>query len=114
MTPLILQQADILAHDQQEVRVVGRYIQIDVRMIQKSPPRYDGHVAIVLDDETEVLLYPVWHQQARRDEQEIAQFEGQRVEVTGKLYARAPENREGSANLRLPCLQNITVIHLSA
>jgi hypothetical protein len=113
MTPLISQKKDIAVYDLQEARVVGRYIQIDVRMRQKAPPCYNGHVAILLDDDTKVLLYPVWDAQARRNSQEIAQFEGQRVEVIGKLYACAPEDSEGNSNLRLPCLENITAIHLA-
>jgi hypothetical protein len=114
MTPIISQKNDIATNDRKEAKVVGLYIQIDVRMRQKTPPLFDGHVAILLEDDTQVLLYPVWDKQARRDSQEITQFEGRRVEVSGKLYARAPENSEGSSNLRLPCLKDITAIHLAS
>jgi D-alanyl-D-alanine carboxypeptidase len=110
MAPLISRREDIAAHDRQATRVVGRYTQFDARMNPRPPPRYAGHVVLVLDDGTKVLLYPVWHPQARRGDAEISRFEGQRVEVSGTLYAQAPESREDCANLRWPCLQDITAI----
>ena len=113
MVAVISRNEDIAAHDRQQSRVVGRYTQIDVRMNQHPPPRYTGHVAIELDDGTQVLLYPVWDPQAQREDVEITRFEGKRIEVTGKLYTRAPENRDGNANLRIPCIKDLTDIRLS-
>src|SRR5215831_2281744 len=102
MVSLVASEDDIAPHDEEEVRVVGRYAEVDVRMRRTPPPHYAGHVAIVLDDETRVLLYPVWDPQARRDQDEIARFAGKRVEATGTLHATAPEGEESVANLQLP------------
>ena len=83
-------------------------------MRQLPPPRYVGHVAIVLDDDTRVLLYPVWDTQARRGQDEIARFAGKRVEATGTLHATAPEGSESVANLQLPCLTDVRSIRIAS
>jgi hypothetical protein len=110
MVSLVSSEDDVARHDKEEVRVVGRYEQVDVRMMALPPPRYAGHVAIVLDDDTRVLLYPVWDQQARRAQDEIARFAGKRVEATGTLHATAPQGEELVANLELPCLTDVRSI----
>ena len=112
--PVVSREEDIDALDGQEVRVIGGYAQIDVRMNPKPPPHYSGHVAITLDDGTRVLLYPVWDDRARRDQDEIAQSEGRRVEVTGTLHAVAPESEAEVANLEMPCLTGITSVRVVA
>ena len=48
--PRITARADLAAHDGSEVRVVGTYVERDVRMRPTPPPAYQGHVAIALAD----------------------------------------------------------------
>ena len=96
--------AQIHTHDGQPVRLVGRYVQQDVRMMPRPPARHIGHVALVLDDDTAVLLAPTWHSNAIRPKDEIQQLEGKRVIATGTLHEKAPANPEGAANLEMPCL----------
>ena len=113
MVSLVASEDDVAPHDQEEVRVVGRYEEVDVRMRPVPPPRYVGHAAIVLDDDTRVLLYPVWDPRARRGPDEIARFAGKRVEAIGTLHATAPQGQESVANLELPCLTDVSSIRIA-
>jgi hypothetical protein len=98
--------------DGKKVLLVGTYRQIDVRMRRKPPPVYRGHVAIVLEDGTEVLLEPVWKKTAIRPPDEIARFDNKAVRVLGTIHKVAPECPEPTANLLLPCMTDIESIEL--
>ena len=73
--PVVRTRAEIDEHATEQVRVTGRYTQIDVRQRPSPPAAYQGHVALVLDDGAKVLLYPVWHREAKRPADEIARLE---------------------------------------
>ncbi|MBE9008711.1 hypothetical protein IQ250_00585 [Pseudanabaenaceae cyanobacterium LEGE 13415] len=111
--PLVVTKADIEAHPVQQVRLVGQYVQIDVRKRPDSTPVYGGNVALVLEDGTKVLLYPIWHVAAKRSKAEIRQFENQRVVAVGTLFPQAPSSPEHLANLLLPCLTEVQSIDLA-
>jgi hypothetical protein len=111
--PVVRTRAEINQYATEQVRVIGRYTQIDVRQRPTSEAAYQGHVALVLEDGAKVLLYPVWHREAKRPSGEIARFEDQQVAVVGTIFPRAPSSRDHAANLLLPCLTNITAIEMA-
>jgi hypothetical protein len=110
--PKITSWDSISENNEQTVRLVGKYTQIDVRKRPTAPPRYLGHVAIILEDNSRVLLYPIWHPSTIRPAAEIKQFEGKQVEVIGTLVEEAPENPGDPAmpNLILPCMIEVKSI----
>lgn len=111
--PNVLGKADIEEYAVEQVRLVGRYTQIDARMRREATPVYNGNVALVLDDGTQVLLYPVWHVEAKRPADEIARYENQRVVVVGTIFPKAPASPDNAANLSLPCLTEVESIDLA-
>lgn len=102
--PVVKDRTGIQIHEGERVHLVGRYTQIDARKLRTPPPVYRGHVAIVLSDGTQVLLYPIWFEKALRPPEEIAEFEGHLVAAVGKLFASAPSSPDYAENLMLPCL----------
>jgi len=57
--PPVTSGNQIMPNELETVRVVGKYVQIDVRMRKTDTPVYRGHVAIELDDATQILLEPI-------------------------------------------------------
>ncbi len=112
--PLINQLEQLNAYDGQQVRLVGKYVESDVRMRPTGTPRYVGHVSIVLSDNTHVSLFPIWDQDARRPKEEIDSFKDQEVEVIGTFYLQAPVDPSGGASPLSPCLTDIKAIYLSS
>ena len=108
--PAVTRGDQIDAHDGARVRLVGTYIEFDARMRQPPPPRYVGHVAIVLADGTWVSLLPTWSPDALRPEAEVGQFKDRVVEVVGTLHAIAPAEPHGGASLMNPALTNVEVL----
>ena len=108
--PAVRTRAEIDQHATEQVRVTGRYTQIDVRQRATPPATYQGHVALVLEDGAKVLLYPVWHREAKRPADEISRLEDQQVVAVGTIFPRAPSSPDHAANLQMPCLTNITEI----
>jgi len=105
--PAVASAADVGANDGAQVRLVGTYTELDARMKQAPPPVYAGHVAIVLGDGSQVTLLPVWHKDALRPEDEIAQLRGQQVEVVGTVFKRAPADPRGGASPIGPAIFDI-------
>jgi hypothetical protein len=110
--PVVAHKADIDTYALEMVRVIGRYIQIDVRQRQRHSPVYSGHVALVLGDGTNVLLNPIWESAAKRSPDEITRYEGKRVIVIGTIYPQAPSSPENEANVLMPCLTDIVSLEL--
>jgi hypothetical protein len=109
--PLITQWKEAEAHDGKLVRVVGKYIESDVRMKPIGTPRYVGHVSIVLADDIRVSLFPVWQREARRPQAEIHRFKDQEVEVIGIFYHQSPLDPSGGASPLSPCLTEIKALY---
>ncbi len=112
--PLINQLQKVDTYDGQQVRLVGRYVESDVRMKPTGKPRYVGHVSIVLADNTHVALFPVWHKDARRPQEEIDKFKAHEVEVVGTLHRQAPVAPSGGASPLSPCLTDTKALYLSS
>jgi hypothetical protein len=105
-------QPDIQRLSGSRVLLVGTYQQVDMRMRQKPPPVYRGHVALKLSDGTLVLLEPGWSKAAIRSPEERERYDGKRVEVTGIIHARSPEPPEPAAHTIGPVLSPVEVIQL--
>ena len=95
-----------------QVRVIGKYTQIDARQRPEPPPVYRGHVAIILADRAAVFLHPMWHPSAIRPPEEIARYENKQVVVVGKMVPKTPESPEAVASLIGPCMLTIDSIEL--
>ncbi len=103
--PTVRSAEDVSRRAGGRVAVEGVYEQQDVRMMPVNPDTlFEGHVALVLDDGTQVFLYPPYEEQARRGPEEIRRFEHKRVRVTGLLYPTIPPV---GATLMAPCLVDI-------
>lgn len=111
--PTVLSQEDIDENALEQVRLIGRYTQIDVRKRPSASPIYNGHVALLLDDGTEVLLYPIWHSEAKRSADEIAQYQNRKVIVIGTIFPKSPGSPDNVANLVMPCLTEVKSIQLA-
>jgi hypothetical protein len=109
--PLVTHLKEAESYDGQLVRVVGKYVESDVRMKPIGAPRYRGHVSIMLADGTRVSLFPVWKTDARRPQTEIDAFKDQEVEVVGLFRLRAPADPQGGASPRSPSLTEIKALY---
>jgi len=107
--PLVTSGDEVEQHVSTYVAVEGVYEQQDVRMRPVDPgeQRFEGHVALVLDDGTHVYLYPQQEPEARRSEEERGRFEHRRVRATGLLFATNPG--PGTV-IDAPCLADISLI----
>jgi len=103
---------DVRRADGQRADVDGTYRQIDVRMRIKGDPVYAGHAAVMLDDGTEVILEPVWSEDAIRPADEISRCDGHRVRVTGTAHEQAREPPEPMASLMSPCISPVEKVEL--
>ena len=112
--PSITQGNQIEPHDLKDVRLIGDYQEIDVRMLREGPSVHAGHVAIALEDGVRVLLEPVWEPLALRPAAERKRFAGVRVAVVGLLFAEAPPDlhHPQTANLLMPCISDIRSIEM--
>ncbi|HEX9989537.1 MAG TPA: hypothetical protein VGE45_13800 [Chloroflexia bacterium] len=108
--PTVTTEDDINDNAGQNVRVVGRYTQIDVRKRSTPQPVYNGHASLVLEDGTTVLLEPIWSKASKRPRKEIKRYDGQIVGAVGIILPEAPDSPDEAANLMMPCLTNIQSI----
>jgi hypothetical protein len=111
--PAVRGRADVSAHDGELARVFGTYREVDVRMRPEGEPRLVGHVAIELADGKRVSLLPVWDDDARRPEAEVARFRGRAVVVVGTVEERAPEDPDGGASPTGPCVWDVKALSLA-
>ena len=108
--PRCEQLQDVQKFSGSRVRLVGTYHQVDMRMRQTPPPKYQGHTAVRLSDGTDVLLEPGWSEAAIRGAEERERHDGKRVEVTGVIHARSPEPPEPAAHVTGPVLSPVEAI----
>ena len=107
--PVVISLADVNAHAGSEVAVEGTYEQRDVRMMPFDPDvLYEGHVALVLADGTEVYLYPPDEDAALRSVEERERLEHQRARAVGRLLATMATG--SAASIDAPCLVDITSV----
>ncbi len=108
--PTVASSADLITHDGAQARVVGTYVERDVRMKPGLSPVHGGHVALELADGTSVSLLPVHHKDARRPEAEVARFGGQQVEVVGVVFRKAPADPSGGASPTGPAVVDVRML----
>lgn len=87
--------------------VIGLYEEVDPRQRPVGPPRYAGHAALRLRDDTRVAIEPMWSEEAIRPIDERQALAGHLVEAIGTVRARTPEPPEPVAFVTGPCLQSI-------
>ena len=68
---------------------------------------------VILADGQAVLLESLWHEETRPTPEQIADLEGERVEVVGVLQPEPPKRPElGAQNFSMPCLSPIHAIRV--
>jgi hypothetical protein len=85
LTLTVRNHADFLNHLDEQVRLVGVYRQLDMRMRQTPPPEYHGQAAIELTGGWHIALETPTEPEGARTADEIARCEGKRVVVVGTL-----------------------------
>ena len=102
-------------HDGKRVSVRGLYSLFDARKHgPDEAPVYDGHVAIILEDGTRVVLEPINSPNAIRSEEEINRFAGRMVVATGVLTKEPPPDPDHPQDLVTPCLSKVEEVRLVA
>lgn len=115
--PIITNHKDI--HDNfpdsfdrgRKVRVIGKYIQTDVRM-RAEPPVYKGNVEIELDDGMSILLYPMWHPKAIDPLRKLLATKTNELCWLVKKAPTAPPPSDDRCSLIGPCMLTIDSIYL--
>jgi hypothetical protein len=98
---------DVAAATGRRTRIVGEYVEVDMRRMPTGRPEYLGRAGIMLDDGTRVLLEPGWSQDGLRSAEERRRFAGKRVEAIGALWSRPPPPPEPIAYPLSPCLAQV-------
>lgn len=79
--------ADCKSRDEQRVKVVGIY---QKHNFGKGPkPPWQGHGQLELGDGA-VMLGRYWHEESKRDLDEVERFEGKKVAAVGRFLAETP------------------------
>jgi hypothetical protein len=100
-------RAEVDAASGRRARIVGEYVEVDLRQKPKGDPQYLGRAGILLDDGTRVLLEPGWSRDGLRSAEERRRFAGKRVEAVGILWSRPPPPPEPLAYPLSPCLAQV-------
>lgn len=78
---------------------------------------HHGHYKIVVDDSLEVILLPPYRDEALRPEEEVRNFEGKRVSVTGIVSEHTtlskPSLEDQPLSVDIPCFITIESIGLA-
>jgi hypothetical protein len=99
---------ELKRRDGQQAEVAGRYCAVERPMkgiVRK--PRPKDHALLLLDDGAHVFLEPFDSPASQRPGNELGQFDGKRVRVTGILYHRMPAHGESPI---APCIAEIAQI----
>lgn len=108
--PRVQKAVDLAALDGQSAIVVGVY---EATAVPTKGPRRDEasrpkeYARVMLGDGTAVYLEPYATPAALRPAEEMARFDGKRVEVSGKVRRRMPSQGQ---SLVAPCVEGVTGI----
>jgi hypothetical protein len=105
--------ADLEAFDGARVRVLGEYVELDLRKNPEPPPQFAGSAGVRLEDGAVVLLEPSWSPRGLRSRDESARLAGRRVEATGRLWKNPPAPSEPVAQVLAPCLSPVESVDLA-
>ncbi len=106
--PTIRAYAELDRYDGEEVRLVGTYALVDVRMRPIPPAQYAGHAAVQLEG-GQVFIEPTWSEAAIRPDVEQA-LAGSPVRVGGRLHMKMPQPPEPIAMVSVPCVSQAEII----
>jgi len=101
---------DVTTRSGQRALLIGTYREVDLRMRQRPPAVYDGHVAIGLRDGADVLLEPSWSERSIRSAEERSRYAGVVVEVNGVVHDRTPPPPELIAYVTDACISAVADI----
>jgi hypothetical protein len=97
---------DIIRLNGQRAVVIGRYCAVERPMrgiVRQTRPR--DHALLQMQDGERVYLEPFESPSSRRPSNELSQFDGKRVRVTGIAYKFMPASGESPL---APCVAEIT------
>lgn len=81
------------------VVVEGIYTQVDIRLKKPNPPVYTGQIALKLQENTLVFLYPPTSPEAKRPKAEIKEMKDQQVRIVGMIFKNMPTSDAIKAKL---------------
>lgn len=88
--PKVASIKDATDYHNKRVIVEGIYTQVDIRLKKDNNPVYSGQVALKLEENTLVFLYPPTSPEAKRQKKEIKEMQGQQVRVVGMIFKNMP------------------------
>lgn len=98
----------------EKVTLTGVYAKSTIS--QRGLVDHRGHYKIIVNDTLEVNLLPPYLKEAVRPKEEVQNFEGQRVVVTGTIIKNTafskPSLQERPATVNIPCFITIDSISL--
>jgi|GEM_PF-3844555 len=105
----------LLKMNEEIVTIEGIYTMHNPYRKKKGVKKQDLPAQIVFegDEDNGVFLEPFWHEDAKRNLNEIEKFEGKKVLVTGTFYESMPENPDPRmASLGGLCIHPVQKIEL--
>ncbi|OQA00822.1 MAG: hypothetical protein BWY70_00587 [Bacteroidetes bacterium ADurb.Bin408] len=91
--PKIETLKDVADNDNKRVMIEGIYTQIDIRLKKENPAvKYTGQVAIKLQDNTNVFIYPPTSPESIRPKKEIKEMQDQQVRIVGMIFKNMPQS----------------------
>jgi hypothetical protein len=97
------------------VILTGTYVKSIVS--KRGQGDHMGHYKIIVNDSLEVILLPPYLKEAVRPKEEVQNFEGKKVSVTGIILERtalsAPSLDDQPISVKIPCFVTIESIHLA-
>ncbi|MFK7798853.1 MAG: hypothetical protein AB8E82_15485 [Aureispira sp.] len=100
---------------EKEVSLTGIYK--ESILAKKEGAEHLGHYKIVVDASTEVVLIAPYRPESKRSKDEVKQFEGKKVTVTGMVgpttYLQKPSFSYRASSVNVPCFVSISSIKLA-
>lgn len=98
----------------QETSIVGIYQKCILSKRQEAT--HQGYYKIIVNDQLEIVLLPPYEKEAKRPADEVQQFEGKKVRVTGvveeETYMEEPSLDYDVLTVDIPCFASIKSIEL--
>jgi len=91
--PKIESIKDVSDYHNKRIVVEGIYTQVDIRIKKENPAvKYSGQVALKLQDNTHIFIYPPTSPEAIRPKKEIKEMQGQLVRAVGMIFKNMPQS----------------------
>ena len=99
----------------EKTTLTGRYVKSTIS--KRGQGDDTGHYKIIVNDSLEVNLLPPYLKEAVRPKEEVQNFEGKKVTVTGVILKHTafsePSLEQQPLTVDTPCFINIESIHLA-